>query len=116
MNVRLLGPIEVHVADRPLALGGSKQRAVLAMLALQANRTVSSDRLSVGLWGERPPASAAKMVQLMSQLRKLLAGSETEIVTRGRGSCGRGLGTHRAPHACGVRFRGSLRALCRAPG
>ena len=56
------------------------------MLALQVNQTVSADRLSEGLWGERAPASAAKMVQLyVSQLRKLLRGSAAEILTRGRG-------------------------------
>ncbi|HEY7073958.1 MAG TPA: ABC transporter substrate-binding protein, partial [Solirubrobacteraceae bacterium] len=55
------------------------------MLALQLNRTVSTDRLIEGLWGERAPASAAKLVQLyVSQLRKLF-GEEAEIVTRGRG-------------------------------
>src|SRR4051812_50177687 len=56
------------------------------MLALQVNQAVSADRLSEGLWGERAPPSAAKMVQLyVSQLRKLLRGSAGEIVTRGRG-------------------------------
>src|SRR4051794_41835512 len=56
------------------------------MLALQVNQAVSADRLSEGLWGERAPASAAKMVQLyVSQLRKLLRGSAAEILTRGRG-------------------------------
>src|SRR4051812_18993369 len=56
------------------------------MLALQVNQAVSADRLSEGLWGERAPPSAAKMVQLyVSQLRKLLRGSAAEILTRGRG-------------------------------
>src|SRR3954454_13812686 len=56
------------------------------MLSLQVNQTVSADRLCEGLWGERAPASAPKMVQLyVSQLRKLLRGSEAEILTRGRG-------------------------------
>ena len=34
MDVRILGPLEVWVAGRPLALGGTKQRAVLAMLVV----------------------------------------------------------------------------------
>ena len=71
-----------------LPLGGSKQRAVLAMLALRANRTVSADELIDGLWGDRPPASAAKNVQLyVSRLRKALASDDSgaQIVTRGRG-------------------------------
>lgn len=56
------------------------------MLALRANATVSSDELIEGLWGEAAPASGVKMVQLyVSQLRRLLDGTEAEIVTRGRG-------------------------------
>src|SRR4051794_11629369 len=56
------------------------------MLALQANAPVSADRLTEGLWGERPPATAHKAVQvLVSQLRKHLGGADAEIVTRGRG-------------------------------
>jgi peptide/nickel transport system substrate-binding protein len=51
-------------------LGAKKQRAVLAMLALDVNRVVSSERLIEGLWGPEAPASAPKMVQLyISQLR-----------------------------------------------
>ena len=86
MDIRLLGPIEASLDGRPVALGTPQQRAVLAMLSLQVNQTVSADRLCEGLWGERAPASAPKMVQLyVSQLRKLLRGSVAEIVTRGRG-------------------------------
>ena len=60
------------------------------MLALRANRTVAMDELIDGLWGDRPPASAAKNVQLyVSRLRKALGaeGSDAEarIATRGRG-------------------------------
>ena len=85
MQIRLLGHLEASVDDRPVALGGSKQRAVLAMLGLEANRLVSSDRLIEGLWGEEPPPSAAKMVQnYVWRLRKVLAdGGDAEIVTRG---------------------------------
>ena len=56
------------------------------MLGLRANATVSSDELIEGLWGEAAPASGVKMVQLyVSQLRRLLEGTDAEIVTRGRG-------------------------------
>ena len=87
MQIRLLGSVEASADERPVALGGSKQRAVLAMLGLEANRLVSADRLIEGLWGEQPPASAGKMVQnYVWRLRKLLAdGGDAEIVTRGRG-------------------------------
>jgi WD40 repeat protein/DNA-binding SARP family transcriptional activator len=86
MDIRLLGPIEASLDGRPVALGTPQQRAVLAMLSLEVNQTVSADRLCEGLWGERAPVSAPKMVQLyVSQLRKLLRGSVAEILTRGRG-------------------------------
>ena len=71
---------------RPVALGATKQRAVLAMLALHANTVVRVDDLVEGLWGDDPPATANKLVQhYVSQLRKLLTGGDAEIVTRGRG-------------------------------
>src|ERR1700755_2532784 len=85
MLVNLLGPIEAVTADGAVSLGGAKQRAVLAMLALQTGSTVSADRLIDGLWGDRPPAPALKLVQLyVSHLRKAL-GEEDVIATHGRG-------------------------------
>src|SRR5713101_3355793 len=84
MEFRILGPIEVTEEDRPVALGAAKQRALLALLVLRANEVVSSDRLVDELWGERPPAKAAKNVQVyVSQLRRLLGDSRLE--THGHG-------------------------------
>ena len=81
MQIRVLGHVEASLDDRPLALGGAKQRAVLAMLGLEAGRAVSADRLIEGLWGEDPPSSAAKMVQnYVWRLR----GGGVAIVTHGR--------------------------------
>lgn len=87
MEIRVLGQLEASIDDRPVALGGAKQRAILAMLGLEANRAVSADRLIEGLWGEEPPQSAAKMVQnYVWRLRRALAdGGGAEILTRGRG-------------------------------
>src|SRR4051794_2118087 len=69
----LLGPLEVRDASTPVPLGGRKPRALLARLALDANRTVPVDRLIEDLWGEDAPDTAAKMVQIhVSQLRKAL--------------------------------------------
>jgi DNA-binding SARP family transcriptional activator len=64
--------LEVRAGDGPLPLGGAKQRALLAMLLLNANRVVARERLIDTLWGEAPE-TAVKLVQLyLSQLRKLL--------------------------------------------
>ena len=86
MQIRFLGHLEASVDDRPVTLGGAKQRAVLAMLGLEANRIVTADHLIEGLWGEHAPASAAKMVQnYVWRLRASLNDSGAEILTRGRG-------------------------------
>ena len=84
--MRLLGPLEVRLGDGPVELGPRKQRAVLAMLALEPGRTVSADRLAEGLWGDELPPSSAKMVQhYVSHLRRVLDGDGVRIVTHGRG-------------------------------
>src|SRR5829696_1723087 len=86
LKLQLLGPVEVTLDGRPISLGPKKQRALLAVLALHANKTVSVDRLVDALWGDRPPATARKMVQLyVSQLRRLLREDSAHIVTQGRG-------------------------------
>src|ERR1700684_3209952 len=84
IEFRLLGPLEVVDDGRPVAAGSPKQRALLAGLLLHRCEAVPSDRLIDELWGERPPASAIKIVQgYVSNLRKAL-GDET-LLTRGRG-------------------------------
>ena len=66
-----------------LPLGGPKQRALLAILLLHANEAVSRDRLIDGLWGERPPPSAAHTLDnYVSRLRKALG--DGRLITRAR--------------------------------
>src|SRR3954449_11079813 len=73
MRVGVLGPLEASVGGRQIALGGAKQRSLFAILALNAGATVPTERIVEALWGEAPPASAAKMVQLhVSHLRRAL--------------------------------------------
>jgi DNA-binding SARP family transcriptional activator/pimeloyl-ACP methyl ester carboxylesterase len=75
MEFRLLGPLEVVDGAAPRRISAGKQRALLAILLLNANKTVSRDRIVADLWGENAPASARKMVQIhVSQLRKALPG------------------------------------------
>ena len=60
MEFRILGPLEVLDAQgRRLALGGPKQRALLAVLLLHAGQVVAVERLVDELWGEDPPEGAA---------------------------------------------------------
>jgi YVTN family beta-propeller protein len=84
VEFRILGPLEVLQDGRPVPLGGAKQRALLAILLLNANDVVSRDRLIDDLWGGSPPDTAQTALQVhVSQLRKVL-GRET-IVTRAPG-------------------------------
>src|SRR3954466_12229622 len=55
---RLLGPVEAWEGDRQVDLGGQRQRALLALLLLSANRVVPTDTLVEALWGEEPPRTA----------------------------------------------------------
>jgi predicted ATPase/class 3 adenylate cyclase/DNA-binding winged helix-turn-helix (wHTH) protein len=85
MEFRILGPLEALEGSRRVALGGSKRRAVLALLLVHANETLGSERMIDELWGEHPPAAAAKTLQVhISRLRKALGG-DTVLVTRGHG-------------------------------
>ena len=73
MEFRILGPLEVIREGQPVALGGAKPRALLAILLLHANRVVPNERLSELLWGEDAPASAEHAIQVyVSQLRRVL--------------------------------------------
>ena len=71
--------------ERLLALGGVKQRSLLAILLLHAGEVVSVDRLIDALWGESPPDDAATALhQHVSRLRKALGAHEV-LVTRSPG-------------------------------
>ena len=84
MDFRLLGPLEVLDGNAPVRVAAGKQRALLALLLLNANRTVARDRIIDDLWGDDLPESAQKMVQIhVSQLRKALP--EPRLQTRAPG-------------------------------
>jgi predicted ATPase/DNA-binding SARP family transcriptional activator len=69
----ILGPLEVRVGGETVALGGPRQRALLAALLLAGGAPVSRDRLVEDVWGEQAPASAQHAVQVyVSRLRERL--------------------------------------------
>jgi DNA-binding SARP family transcriptional activator len=73
MDVRILGPLDVRDEGRIVPVGGPKQRALLALLALEAGKTLSSEWLLEALWHERRPGSGRKALQVcVSELRKAL--------------------------------------------
>ena len=85
MEFRLLGPVEAVGGDGlPIALG-QRPRTVLALLLLDANEVVSTDRLIEGIWSEAaPPASAAGSLQVNVHALRKAIGPE-RIVTRSPG-------------------------------
>jgi DNA-binding SARP family transcriptional activator len=84
MEFRILGPLEAVDGTQAIPLGGRKQRALVARLLLDANKTVAVERLVDDLWGDDVPETAVKMVQIaVSRLRKVLPADV--LVTRAPG-------------------------------
>src|SRR2546428_3128761 len=80
----LLGPLSASRDGKPIALGGQKRRALLAVLLLEPNRVVSRDHLIDALWGEVPPDTARNTLQAhVSHLRKLLPDGALETAPSG---------------------------------
>jgi DNA-binding SARP family transcriptional activator len=76
LEIRLLGPFEVVDDGRTVPLGGAKQRALLAILAMHANEVLPADHLIEQLWPEEQPASARNTLQgYVSRLRRALNGN-----------------------------------------
>ncbi len=83
LELGILGPIEVRTEGAPAALGGPRQRAVLAVLAIHPNQVVSVDRLVDDIWAEHPPPTAVHTVQVfVSRLRRALAEAGDRLITR----------------------------------
>ncbi|GAA5178924.1 hypothetical protein GCM10023322_07250 [Rugosimonospora acidiphila] len=84
---RILGPLEIRLGDHWLPVRQPKWRSLLATLLVEANRVVPVTRLVAQLWGERPPPSAAKLVQLYAgRLRRTLHDPDgARLVTRSPG-------------------------------
>jgi DNA-binding SARP family transcriptional activator/pimeloyl-ACP methyl ester carboxylesterase/class 3 adenylate cyclase len=88
VEFHVLGPLEVTSGGRPLSVGGTRARAVLAFLLLNANAVVSADRLADELWPGLAPGRAAANLQVrLSELRRALraAGEEDRLATRAPG-------------------------------
>lgn len=78
MEVRVLGPLEVHRRGSPVPLGARMERALLTILVLEAGRVVPADRLTDLLWdGEPPPKAAAALHTKVAHLRRALQPDRT---------------------------------------
>ena len=81
MEVRLFGELEALDGGVPVPVRGAKQRALLALLALQRGQPVSADRLIDLLWGDGQAANPANALQAqIGQLRRTL-GSAAIVTT-----------------------------------
>jgi DNA-binding SARP family transcriptional activator len=88
MEFRLLGALEISASGTLLQLNSPRQRIVLTVLLLEANRVVPLERLVAALWDDKPPVTAKNQVQTcISALRHQLAGAgaATVISTRAPG-------------------------------
>ncbi|MGH8994105.1 MAG: AfsR/SARP family transcriptional regulator, partial [Acidimicrobiia bacterium] len=83
LQYRILGALEVVRDGRPLPIERPRERALLALLVLSANRVVSADTLAEDLWaGEPPPSAAATLRVYISRLRQALGEDGEALCTR----------------------------------
>ncbi|WP_312034164.1 BTAD domain-containing putative transcriptional regulator [Actinoplanes sp. TBRC 11911] len=85
MEIAVLGPVELRArTGEAVPVGGVRLRTLLTLLALDANRVVSADRLIDGVWGDDPPAQAANALQaLVSRLRRTAPELDVEAAPTG---------------------------------
>src|SRR5215472_15999893 len=73
MEFRILGPLEVAEGDRQLQAGGTRERALLAILVIHAGEVVAADRLIEELWGSDIPGNPSNALQVVvSRVRKAI--------------------------------------------
>ncbi len=81
VQFRVLGPLEASRGGEPLALGGERQRALLALLLVHVNEFMSTERLVEQLFGDEPSSSAANAVHVaVSRLRRALQDSDAGLL------------------------------------
>ena len=86
LSFHVLGRLEAYDDGVELDLGPRKQRAVLALLLLNANHVVSTERLIDDLWGDSPPSTARATLQVyVAGLRKALGNDGASLRTRAPG-------------------------------
>ncbi len=86
LEFRILGPLEVARAGECLSFRGSRERALVALLAVNANRTVSAERLAYDLWDGSPPEGAIRSLRVyLSRLRQALGNAGHIVITRPSG-------------------------------
>jgi|GEM_PF-637162 len=94
MDIAVLGPMEISISGRSLVPTARKTRSLLALLALNSGRMISTSRIREELWGDEPPRSASTTLQTyVMQLRNALAEAAADQPEAGRQllqTCGNG--------------------------
>ena len=86
LEFRVLGPLEVTRYGEALPFRGTREQALLALLVLNANRTVAAERLTEELWAGEPPEGAIRSLRVyVSRLRQALGPDGQAVVTRPSG-------------------------------
>lgn len=82
MRFGILGTTEVRSDDGTLlATGGTRRKAVLTVLALEADRLVTTERLIEDVYGHEPPAGVANALQSqISRLRRTLSREGKDVL------------------------------------
>jgi basic membrane lipoprotein Med (substrate-binding protein (PBP1-ABC) superfamily)/DNA-binding SARP family transcriptional activator len=84
VEYRILGSLEVSRAGESVEVGPRRLRMLLALLAINANRVVTTDRILEELWGEDADGKENALWVYISRLRSAL-GDENAVVTRDHG-------------------------------
>ncbi|MEU6413202.1 BTAD domain-containing putative transcriptional regulator [Microbispora sp. NPDC046933] len=82
LRFSILGPVQVRRDDRKIPLGSPKQRVLLTVLLLEANRTVSLERLVDAVWDEDPPRSAVANLRTYANRLRDVLGAPERLVAR----------------------------------
>jgi len=83
VDIRILGPLDVTVGGRAMALGGARNRRLFALLATNANAVVPFDRIVEVLWDDPPDSARQSVHNVVGDLRRILAGAggQLEVTT-----------------------------------
>jgi predicted ATPase/DNA-binding SARP family transcriptional activator len=83
LDIQILGPLRVLCDGVEVGLGGTRRKALLALLILQRDEVVAADRIAEAIWDGHPPGGAMGTVQShVSHLRRALGAAARAIVTQ----------------------------------